>query len=173
MSNKKRAVLIIIAVIISSTMISSRPMKKKEEVRIRPGIEEVTIGPDQDGYLMMGYVNCSYGISLDWIAATEQQYLLYKDGVLIQEINSEDARWDEPYPDGDWPECIYGDGTGWYTYWRFDRLKLQKPGDYTLVSYFSINTHLTDGGDYDNDGYVDWWDGPLYDGYETIIHVYK
>lgn len=153
-------------------MVAAVPGIKKEMVRISPiWTGYIELEPNQKGYLKLGYSNCSLGLSQDWIAATKQQYSLYKGGELIQEFTGNDAKWDKPFVAGESSMCLHGDGTTWLTFWEFHKLKFRGSGEYLLVLEKNLTAQLTDGYDYAVvDGHPDLYPAETKT-FETIIVV--
>jgi hypothetical protein len=157
--------------LLASTLIAASPAKEKEEVRIGPWMDHVTIGPGQKGVIRWGWGTCTRGLTEDHIRATEQEYRLVYEDEVIQEIRDKKAarHWGKPHEhDGPIELCIWPARATWLGIWEFKRLKLRKPGLYELEVYIALSEPLIDGFDSDQDGEADVYEGVRYNKVITI-----
>ena len=156
-------------------LVGATPAAQKEEVRIAPWYDEVTVGPGQEAVIRWGWGNCTRGLTDDWVNATVHRYTLKRNGVVVQEISAQKAEkyWSAPYvTDGQIELCVWPAQNTWASIWEYDKLKLNSPGDYELEVYVFLEEPLIDGYDMDQDGQADWYDGLFYDR-TVVIHVVK
>ena len=154
--SRKLLLTIVSLLLVSIVLLGAMPGVKKEEVRIHLWRDQgsvITISQKDKPYLAWGWGNCSHGLTLDWIASTEMNISLFRGEELVQEIAIADGYWDDPYQSDPHPLCLHGDGTTWITLWRFEKLKF-KPGEYRLESEIATTVPLTDGFDYEPDGFL-------------------
>jgi len=152
-------------------VIAAAPCKKGEEVRIHPWMDHVTIGLGPVGVIRWGWWNCTHGLTDDWVHATDHHYRLIFEGQVIQEIDAKKVtkHWGESFElNGRVEYCIWPARTTWVAYWEYDKLKLEKPGEYQLEVYIAIREPLIDGFDLDEDGQADWYEGVFYNKVITI-----
>jgi hypothetical protein len=154
--------------------LSGVALAAKEEVRIRPGVDDnVTIGPGQVAYIGWGWLNCSRGLTEDWIRATDQHYVLMFEGQVVQEISAEQATklWGTPQVSKSSPEkCVWPARNTWEAWWKSGHLRLVQPGTYQLQVYMAITEPLIDGFDILKPRReADWYEGVFWSRRITII----
>lgn len=167
----KKAALLAFLVLLLISGLAAAPAASKEEVRIAPWMDEVTIGPNQIGVLRWGWGNCTKGLTNDWIEATVQHHVLRQGDEVIQVIEQKDAQkyWGViEQVQGYEGFCIWPAASTWNVFWRFEKLKLNKAGEYQLDTYVEITQALIDGFDYDEDGQADWYEGVMIENTVTI-----
>jgi hypothetical protein len=175
--SKKLLLITVIIILIAPGLIAAGNNKPKENVYIRPWSGEVTINlRTQEGVARMGWGNCSAGLAADWIENSVVHLELYQGPVLLQTVDTEDARWITVPTSGDpfVATCMHV-GQPYNAYWDFARLRLNRPGDYILRFSVETTVPMTDGADFGPaDGVMDLYPAQLwFDQEEVLIHVVR
>jgi basic membrane protein A len=153
--SSKRWLAITAVLLVSIALVGAAPSMKKEVTEIHLWFDQgqtIKLSTSDKIELVWRWGNCSYGLSQDWIAHTDILVTLYEGEDVLREIPTSAGRWDEPFESGSHPQCLHGDTTIWRTYWRYP-LNLP-PGDYRFEAQASISAPLTDGLDYEPDGFL-------------------
>ena len=175
--SKKRIFTIIIIIILTPALIAAKNYKPKATVYIRPWSNEITINlGTQEAVARVGWGNCSAGLAADWIENSVVHLELYQGLVLLQTVDTGDARWVTVPASGDpyAATCMHA-GLPYNSYWDFARLRLRTPGDYILRFTVETTLPLTDGADINPaDGVMDLYPAQLwFDQQEVLIHVVR
>jgi len=175
--SKKMLLITAIIILIAPGLIAAGNSKPKEIVYIRPWSNEVTINlRTQQAVARNGWGSCSPGLDADFVANTVIHLELYQGTVLLQSIDTGDARWDtSPSPGTPWAATCMHAGQPTISYWDFARLRLRTPGDYILRFTVETTIPLTDGADFNPaDGVMDLYPAQLwFDQEEVLIHVVR
>jgi len=165
--------LLLTSVVALALVASSSPAHENVTIRIyRDG--EYSIAPGQQALLEGGWSACSKGLTQDWVDAIDVDATLSYNGEVIQTIQGKEAdkHWTpvaQAGPD-DSGYCLWPVDSLWRSNWRYDHLKLSKPGDYQLYLRTYIDGRIIDGGDYDENGLPDYWEGTFSEA-SILIHV--
>jgi len=144
-----------IAILISASMLMAANMPaKKQPVYILPASGEVTINSTQTAIARIDWIACSKGLTQDWIDQVVFKLELYQNGTLLQTVETHQGYWNM-YAVDPISSCLHINEPQ-EADWQFDSLNFKKPGTYNLIFYRSWNAPLTDGGDWDGDGYIDF-----------------
>ena len=152
---------------------SSNPAHETVTIRIY-GDGDYTVGPGQKALLQGGWSACSKGLTQDWVDAIDVSATLSFNGEVIQTIEGKEAakHWTpvaQAGPDNT-SYCLWAVDTLWRSNWRYDQLKLAKPGDYQLYLRTYLNGPVIDGGSSDDDERPDVWEG-IFSESNISIHV--
>ena len=159
MSKKLFSILIVIT-IAASVLISANNFEKKDVYYFNLfNPEELTISAKQTAVGQAGWAACSRGLSQDWADHTSFELELYSGGILIDSALVENGIWnndptDPADPPTQWGECLHVNEIH-IAVWAYEFKDLNKPGDYELHFRAITSIPLTDGFDFDNDGYMD------------------
>jgi hypothetical protein len=178
MFRKSKFLVILMIIIVPIAVTAAAPSSRFEVVYFGPSSSEVDIGPGQIGVFRWGWVCCTRGLTSDWVSATEQRYVLKQlsSGEVIQVVDEKEAsrHWGriETHNKGTLTpdRCVWSAWNTWVSFWRYEKLKLNKSGDYILEVHIHMGEPLIDGFDLDGDGYADAYDEWVTDT-EVIIHL--
>jgi hypothetical protein len=151
--SKKLFYIFIALSIMTSVLTAANNLEKKEPVYFGPNAGEITIGPKQTAVIRFGWVNCSKGLTQDWIDHSVFKLMLYKDEILLTTVSTENGYWiwENPVP-GD--QCLHGNESV-TARWHYELLELKDPGTYNLYIQRETTVPMIDGWDYDADGFPD------------------
>ena len=133
-----------------------------------PNGSTITVTPDQEIILGIGWAACTPGLELSFIKAVHLDWTLSDQLVLPQDEVFQywsEIREVDPVPGY---TCIAGDGRFWGASWRYP-LGYLEPGSYQVHFLEWIAHPFIDGGDYDGDGKIDKFSGTLTDWSVTVI----
>jgi len=151
--SKKLFYIFIALSIMTSALVAANNIEKKDLVYFGPGAGEITIGPKQTAVVRFGWVNCSKGLTQDWIDHSVFKLMLYKEGVLLTTVSTENGYWIWENPvAGD--QCLHGNESI-TARWHYELLELKDPGVYNLQIQRETTVPMIDGWDYDGDGLPD------------------
>jgi hypothetical protein len=130
-----------------------------------------TVYVNAGDYIMLthGWGACTRGLVKLYLSAVYTE--VHLDGVLISMADGKDQHWG-PITEStntSWASCIAGDKeSGWVSNWQYP-LGALSTGEYEVHFYYWLDHPIHDGGDYDNDGRPDLFEGLLQDRTITII----
>jgi hypothetical protein len=166
---KKLFYIFIALSIMTSVLTAANNFEKKDLVYFGPGAGEITIGPKQTAVIRYGWVNCSKGLTQDWIDHSVFKLTLYKEGVLLTTVSMEKGYWiwEDPTP-GD--QCLHGNESI-VARWHYALVELKDPGTYNLQVHRETTVPMIDGWDYDADGLPDIFPAQVWSEHWVTIHV--
>jgi hypothetical protein len=141
---------------VSLAIIAAVPGSSSEVVYFSGFADEVTIEPGQVGVYRFAWVNCSYGLSFDWINGTNQRYVVTKgDKELVNLSTEKDLKkgdWSDPYIVsynlGGMPieeHCAFPAENVWRIDWTHRDLRFDKPGTYHMEVLVETTQTMIDG----------------------------
>ena len=127
--------------------------------------DEVTVSTDDELILHIGWGACTRGLVRAYITAAHYQWSLGGDPILPHE---ETAQYFGPiHRVGAVDGCLAGDGTLWRSYWDYSIGNLS-PGTYEIRLLRWLAHPVIDGGDWDGDGRIDFFEGEMGDDTITV-----
>lgn len=153
---KKNSLLITI-LLITSLLIMATPAfaQAGNQVEIFPSFQdEVTVTTEDELILGIGWGACTPGLVNAWIH--EADYHWYMDGSPILSAEQAANYW-RPIEQRELnPACLIGKGNLWTASWRYSIGSLPA-GDYEISLIYGTDHKMTDGGDSDGDGQLDFY----------------
>jgi len=159
--SKKLFNILIVLTIAASVLIAANNFEKKDifYFNLANSETEITIPARQTVIGRYGWAACSMGLTQDFVDHVYFEIELYSNGALLDSALVEDGGWnieptDPANPPTQWGECLHVNEIA-IARWAYDFKDLSKPGDYELHFRWTTTAPLTDGFDFDNDGYMD------------------
>jgi len=124
-------------------------------VFVFPGFQdEVFVTSEDEIILGIGWGACTPGLVTAWLQTAD--YHWYMDGNPI--LSSEQAAhyWSPVESRGSNPACLIGAGNLWVASWRYS-IESLPVGDHEVSLIYGTDHKLTDGGDSDGDGQLDFY----------------
>lgn len=146
-------ITIILVLLIAPTTASAQ---SSNQVFIFPGFQdEVTVTTEDELILGIGWGACSPGLVTAWIHAAD--YYWYMNGSLMLSAEETLPYWGPVEQRGPNPACLIGNGNLWAASWRYSIGSLPA-GDYNINLIYGTNHKMTDGGDSDGNGQLDFYE---------------
>ena len=143
---------LLVLVIASTTAFA----QSSNQVFIFPGFQdEVTVTTEDELILGIGWGACSPGLVTAWIS--EADYYWSMNGSPILSADEALRYWGPVEQRDPNPACLIGKGNLWAASWRYSIGSLPV-GDYMVNLIYGTNHKMTDGGDSDNDGQLDFYE---------------
>jgi len=152
----KKLVGIAALLLLTVLLTASSPQNNREVVYFNHHDDVVSIQVGEVAIFKWNWINCTYGLSFDWIRATEQSYEVTKDGrphASISETgDSGQSHWSDPSPTTDefdgrptqeW--CAFPADSAWRVEWTHPRLYFSAPGTYEVSAHMETTDTLIDG----------------------------
>ena len=125
------------------------------QVLILPAFQdEVTVTTEDELILGIGWGACTPGLVTAWIKAAD--YHWYMDGSPILSAEQAQNYWGPVELRDPNPACLIGKGDLWAASWRYSIGSLSA-GDYKISLIYGTDHKMTDGGDSDGDGQLDFY----------------
>ena len=164
---KKRIVVYLIlclACALAST--SALAQSEDDSVLILPWKQdEITVSADQELILGWEWIACTPGLVQAYLTAVHPQWSLDDEPILSDEEASQ--YWGPIESRGEGDGCLVGRGTTWGSSWRYS-IGTLAPGVYEIRLLHWLDHPVIDGGDWDGDGKIDRWAGPMSDDTVTV-----
>ena len=163
----KKLIVISVILILAITPATSVSAQTGDQVLVTPYFQdEITVSTEDELILASGWAACTPGLVKAWINASYYQW--YMDSTPI--LPEEDAfnYWGPIEPRGSSPSCIIGTGNIWGSSWRYSIGSLTA-GTYVISLTYGSDHKMIDGGDYDGDGHLDFFEGEREKA--VIVHV--
>jgi hypothetical protein len=128
--------------------------------------DEITVTTEDELILAAGWAACTPGLVNAWINASYYQW--YMDSIPILSADEALDYWGPIEPRGPYPYCLIGTGNIWGSSWRYSIGSLSA-GTYVISLTYGANHKIIDGGDYDGDGRLDFFEGQREEA--VIVHV--
>lgn len=119
-----------------------------------PFQDEITVTTEDELVLSIGWGACTPGLVKAWINIAD--YHWYKDGNPILSAAQATNYWGPIELRGPNPVCLIGTGNMWAASWRYSIGSLSA-GDYEISLIYGTDHKMTDGGDSDGDGQLDFY----------------
>jgi len=130
-----------------------------------PHMDEITAFTNDELVLATGWGACTRGLVKAYINASTYEW--YLDNLPISIAGGQDNYWGPIEFSGSSPTCLAGPGTAWVSHWRYSIGSL--PAGTYVISLTTVTSHkIIDGGDYDGDGKLDFYEGGSS---EVTVHV--
>jgi len=116
--------------------------------------DEVTVTSEDEIILGIGWGACTPGLVTAWLHAAD--YHWYMDGNPILSSKQAANYWSPVESRGPNPACLIGTGELWAASWSYSIGSLSV-GDYEISLIYGTDHKMTDGGDSDGDGKLDFY----------------
>ncbi len=157
--------LIVVVVVLSLTMTLSPTVVSAQSggnsVLVSPWLDdEITVSPDQELILAWGWGACTPGLVTAFAKTVQVQW--YLNGSSILPENEGIKYWGPVENRGPESQCLIGNGDLWGSSWRYSLGHLSV-GVYQVSMTWKLDHQLLDGGDWNGDGHLEFFQGEVTD----------
>lgn len=163
----KKLIVVLIVLSLSINLTTTVFAQTGDQILVIPYYQdEITVTTEDELILAAGWAACTRGLVNAWINASYYQWYLDDQPIL----SAEEAfnYWGAIEPRGPNPYCLIGTGNIWGSSWRYSIGSLPV-GTYEISLIYGTNHKILDGGDYDGDGRLDFFEGQREEA--VIVHV--
>lgn len=147
--------LIVISAILVLLIVPTTVFAQSNQVFVFPSFQdEVTVTTQDEIILGIGWGACTPGLVTAWIHAADYHWSM--DSTPILSAKQAANYWGPVESRGPNSACLIGAGNLWAASWRYSIGSLSA-GDYEISLIYGTDHKMTDGGDSDGDGQLDFY----------------